>query len=492
MKNKQHGQVASLTQTRDILVKLRTALNNKVINILSARGMNLAREALSALSAPDSRKAAPAHLSHIITLILCTAAVSWSQDSQVVAIRAGHLFDSKSGQLLTRQVVVVEGEKITEVGPEDQVTIPPRAHVIDLSQATVLPGLIDGHTHIFALDTTQSKTTREYRTLVALSDAQYDLRAGFTTLRDLTSHGNGYADVDVRNAIDRGIFEGPRMQVATIGIGITGQGFPASPEDLHGTAAVDSPWDARRAVREQIHYGADWIKFFADNASRYRFLPDGTIWFDPTFTKEEVTAIGDEAHRHGMKVACHAFGGEGLQNCVQAESTGDTVEHAFQLDEQTADIILRKGLYLIMTAALRYTNDYLPMELKATGGKNSVAAAGEKSGRLAISKGIKIAFGSGVHQTPAGIYGHGSQAKEFEYMVQYGMTPTQAIQAATTVAAEMMGWQDRIGSIEKSKYADLIAVSGDPLKDIKELERVKFVMKGAKVVRNDFNPNFGF
>jgi len=435
----------------------------------------------------------------ILLAILCTASALWPQATQVVAVRAGRLFDSKSGQLLTKQIVLVEGERITEIGPEDLVKIPPGAQVIDLSQATVLPGLIDCHTHIFALDATPSKTTREYRTLIALSDAQVDLRAGFTTLRDLGNHGNGYADVDIRNAIDRGIFEGPRMQVATMGLGVTGQGYPNSPEALdlpRGSGTVDSPWEARRGVREEIHYGADWIKFFADNASNYRFDADGKIWFDPRFTLEEVKAIADEAHRHGMKVACHAFGGEGLQNCVQAESAGDTVEHAYDLDERTADVMLQKGLYLVLTAGLLYTGEYtrndLPMELKETGGRNSLVAAREKSGRLAVSKGLKIAFGSGVNKTPTGTYGHGSQGKEFEYMVQYGMTPTQAIQSATTVAAEMLGWQDRIGSIEKGKYADIIAVSGDPLKDIKELERVKFVMKGGKVVRNDFNPRFNF
>lgn len=406
-----------------------------------------------------------------------------AQTSHVIAILAGHLFDGKSGHVSARQILLVEGERITDVGPEDRVRIPSGAQVIDLSRATLLPGLVDCHTHIFPNDISPVTNTREYRTLVALSEAQIDLRAGFTSLRDVMSHGGGYADVDVRNAIDRGFAVGPRMQVSTLGIGIAGSGHPVSPE-LNVPPTVmeaDSPWEARRAVREEIHYGAEWIKFHS--TEDYRFGSNRQIWFDPTFTSEEVNAIVDEAHRHHKKVACHAFGGEGLQNCVQAGV--DSVEHAIVLDEPTADLMLQKGEYLVLTAAHYYTADYLPKDLKATKGEYSLAAAQAKSAHLAITKGIKIAFGSGVHNTPAGIHGHGTQGTEFKYMVQYGMTPAQAIESATAIAAEMLGWQDQIGSLEKGKYADIIAVSGDPLKDITELERVKFVMKGGEVVRND-------
>jgi len=186
----------------------------------------------------------------------------------------------------------------------------------------------------------------------------------------------------------------------------------------------------------------------------------------------------DEAHRHGKKAACHAFGGEGLRNCVQAGA--DTIEHAIDLDEATADLMKKKGLYLELTAYHYSLSDYTLQDAKATGGKYSLQAMREKSGRLAVSRGLKISFGSGVGPFP-----HGTQAAEFPYLVKYGMTPAQAIQAATTVAAEMMGWQDRIGSIEKGKFADIVAVAGDPLKDITELERIKFVMKGGQVIRND-------
>jgi imidazolonepropionase-like amidohydrolase len=412
-----------------------------------------------------------------------------AQSAGVVAIRAGHLFDSKTGKMLDNQVILIKEDKIFDVGSSDVVQIPEGAPVMDLSNSTVLPGLIDGHTHVFGfgLDGIKSggvpfaspiNDTREYRTLLALANAQKDLGAGFTTLRDLMSHGGGYADVDIKKAINRGYFQGPRMQVSTMGLVATGEGILGSPEVSlpRNYETVDGPWAARQAVREQIHYGADWIKFHS--TADYDFELDGKLWSDPTFTKEEVEAIVDEAHRHGKKAACHAFGGQGLRNCVEAGV--DTVEHAIDLDEATADLMKKKGIYLELTAYHYSLSDYTSRDAKSTGGKYSLEAMREKSGRLAIARGVKISFGSGVGPFP-----HGTQAAEFAYLVKFGMSPSQAIQSATTVAAEMMGWQDRIGSIEKGKFADIIAVSGDPLKDITELQRVKFVMKGGQVVRND-------
>ena len=422
-------------------------------------------------------------------LLLAPVMALHAQTRGVVAIRAGRLFDSHSGQVAENQIILVEGEKITEVGPAARVQIPSGAQVIDLSNATVLPGLIDGHTHVFGFGLDGIKPggppfasnindTREYRTLLALANAQKDLRAGFTTIRDLMSHGGGYADVDIKKAINRGLFQGPRMQVSSMGLVATGEGILGSPEvNLpRNYQTVDSPWAARQAVREQIHYGADWIKFHS--TADYEFEPDGALRSDPTFTKEEVFAIVDEAHRHGKKAACHAFGGEGLRNCVEAGT--DTIEHAIDLDETTADSMKKKGIYLELTAYHYSLSDYTIKDAKATRGKYSLEALREKSGRLAIARGVKISFGTGVGPFP-----HGTQTAEFAYLVKYGMTPSQAIQSATTVAAEMMGWQDQIGSLEKGKYADIIAVSADPLKDITELERVKFVMKGGQVIRND-------
>jgi imidazolonepropionase-like amidohydrolase len=421
--------------------------------------------------------------------VLFAVTLSANAQNATVAIRAGHLFDSKTGKMLENQVIVIEGDKIKSVGPADSASIPPGANEIDLSKATVLPGLIDGHTHVFGFGLDGIKPggppfaspindSREYRTMLALANAQKDMRAGFTTLRDLMSHGGGYADVDIKRIINRGIFPGPRMQVSTMGLVATGEGMLGSSEvNLpRNYQTVDGPWAARQAVREQIHYGADWIKFHS--TAGYEFEPDGKLFSDPTFTKEEIAAIVDEAHRHGKKAACHAFGGEGLRNCIEAGV--DTIEHAIEMDEATADAIKKKGIYLELTAYHYSLSDYTEKDAKSTGGKYSLEAMREKSGRLAIAKGLKISFGSG-----AGPFPHGSQAKEFAYLVKYGMTPAQAIQTATTVASEMMGWQERIGSIDKGKFADIVAVSGDPLKDITELERVLFVMKGGEIVRND-------
>lgn len=425
----------------------------------------------------------------IVFALVTTTCVTHAQTVGVIAIRAGRLFDSKSGKILPNEVILIEGEKITEVGSAEQVKIPAGSQVIDLSKATVLPGLIDGHTHVFGFGLDGIKPggppfaspindTREYRTLLALANAQKDLWAGFTTLRDLMSHGGGYADVDIKRAINRGYFQGPRMQVSTMGLVATGEGILGSPEVSlpRNYQTVDGPWAARQAVREQIHYGADWIKFHS--TADYEFEPDGALRSDPTFTREEVEAIVDEAHRHGKKAACHAFGGEGLRNCVEAGA--DTIEHAIELDEATADLMKKKGMYLELTAYHYSMSDYTLRDAKSTGGKYSLQALREKSGRLAISRGLKISFGSGVGPFP-----HGTQAAEFSYLVKYGMSPSQAIQAATTVAAEMMGWQDRIGSLEKGKFADIVAVSGDPLQDISELERVKFVMKGGQLIHNE-------
>jgi imidazolonepropionase-like amidohydrolase len=421
--------------------------------------------------------------------VFFAASLSANAQSSPVAIRAGRLFDSKAGKMLENQIILIEGDKIVSLGPADSTSIPPGAREIDLSKATVLPGLIDGHTHVFGFGLDGIKPggppfaspindSREYRTMLALANAQKDMRAGFTTLRDLMSHGGGYADVDIKRIINRGVFPGPRMQVSTMGLVATGEGMLGSSEvNLpRNYQTVDGPWAARQAVREQIHYGADWIKFHS--TAGYEIGPDGTLFSDPTFTKEEVAAIVDEAHRHGKKAACHAFGGEGLRNCIDAGV--DTIEHAIEMDEATADAMKKKGIYLELTAYHYSLSDYTEKDAKSTGGKYSLEAMREKSGRLAIAKGLKISFGSG-----AGPFPHGSQAQEFAYLVKYGMTPAQAIQTATTVASEMMGWQDRIGSIDKGKFADIVAVSGDPLKDITELERIRFVMKGGEIVRND-------
>ena len=430
------------------------------------------------------------HVLPTVFALLFVAASAWGQTprpaaTRALAIRAGRLFDGNSDRLLTNQVVLIEGDRISEVGPRDRVNIPAEAEIIDLSRATLLPGLIDAHTHIFLTgeshgryDEQLLKESWQYRTIEAVVNAKKDLDAGFTTLRDVETEGAMYSDVDVRNAIDRGLIPGPRLQVATRAISTTG-GYPLegySPEVTvpSGVQIVDSPNAARQAVREQIKYGADLIKIYSTH--RHHFTPEGKLVSIPTLTLEEVRAIVDEAHREGVKVACHAYGGEGLHNCIEAGV--DSIEHGLDLDDASITKMVEKGIYLVPTL---YVYEFEPEgDLRATGGKTSRARIHEPSFRRAVARGVKIAFGTDV-----GPFLHGTQAKEFEYMVRFGMTPVQALRAATSVAANLMGWQDRVGSIEKGKLADLVAVSGDPLADITELERVRFVMKGGQVVRND-------
>ncbi len=429
----------------------------------------------------------------LVTLLLALLAVAtpfWAQTPQVVAVRAGHLFDSKSGQMLANQVVLINGDKITEVGAADRIQIPSGARVVDLSQATVLPGLIDAHTHVYSSLSSGARvnTTKEAWTLMAIGNAQTTLRAGFTTVRDVGTHGEGYGDVDVRNAINRGLFEGPRMQVSTRGIGASGSDFIGTPginitagnQEIHG---VD---EAREIVREQIHYGADWIKVFP--TAGYSFSPDGELYVEPTFTLAELEAIVDEAHRHHRSVAAHSYGGEGLRNSIIAGV--DCIEHGQGLDDSEVAMMVKKGIFYDVTG-YRYTMpEIAENDRKNTGGKYSIIPIFERNFKNALSKGVKVVFGSGVDGTAgdprsSGPYNHGTQALDFVWLVNHGMTPAAAIQSATVVDADMLGWLDRIGSVEKGKFADMIAVSGDPLKDITELQRVKFVMKGGQVVRND-------
>jgi imidazolonepropionase-like amidohydrolase len=407
--------------------------------------------------------------------------------SERVAIRAGRLFDAKSDDLRKQQVILIEGTRIKQVGPADEVQIPPGTDVLDLADAVVLPGLIEGHTHIFAhgpeLDEQMLRESLQYRTLEALVNAQRDLYVGFTTLRDLKTLGAMYGDVDVRTAINNGLVQGPRLQVSGRGFQITGGFHPKGysrdiplPSMLE---TVDSPWEVRKAVREQLMNGADWIKFYATN--EFSFGPDGKMVIPPMFTLEEVQAFVEEAHDRGHKVSCHAFGGKGLRYCLTAGV--DTIEHAVQLSDEDIQQFKAKGIYLVPT--LYHYQLEREHDAKKYGG-HSVAEVSEPNFRRAVAAGVKIAFGTGVGPFP-----HGTQTKEFEYMVKFGMTPLQVLRAATIVNAQMMGWDSKIGSVEPGKFADIVAVCGDPLTDITELERVKFVMKGGQVVRNDLDSQAG-
>jgi imidazolonepropionase-like amidohydrolase len=401
---------------------------------------------------------------------------------QVIAVRAGRMFDSKSGTMLTKQVVLLLGERITEVGPEARVKIPAGVRVIDLSQATVLPGLIDAHTHMF--DARGPKATTESAMLIAISNAQADLRAGFTAARDMSTHGNGYGDIEIRDAIDRGRIDGPRYQVSTLGIawGASPRN-PAAPEDPLANTIVRSVEEARAAVREQITHGADWIKLYPTGA--YSFTATGQVQYQLTYPMPVLQALIDETHRLGKKTACHVLGGEGQKNSIVAGC--DTIEHAFDLDQEQANMMVAKGLYYDPTLE-RYIEPYMDdNDAKNTGGKYRMIPIFEHAVSLAANtKGLKIMVGSGADGST---YAHGTQAIDFEAMVKHGgMTAARTIQSGTLINAEALGWQEQIGSIDKGKYADLIAVSGDPLADISELQRVKFVMKGGKIIRNDVTP----
>jgi imidazolonepropionase-like amidohydrolase len=400
-----------------------------------------------------------------------------------VAIRAGRLFDGKSDDLKKLQIVLIEGKRIVRVGSAHDVQIPAGSVVLDLNNATLLPGLIDGHTHVFAsgpdLDEQMLREPLQYRTLEALVNAQRDLYVGFTTLRDLKTLGGMFGDVDLRNAINNGLIQGPRMQVSGRGFQTTGgfrpKGYSRDIPLPSMLETVDSPWEARKAVREEVMQGADWIKLYA--AYDFTFTPDGKMVIPPTFAREEVEAFVQEAHDKGHKVSCHAFGGKGLRNCLAAGV--DTIEHGVELSDDDIQQLKSKGIYLIPTL-YHYQLDR-ERDLKKYGG-HAVAEVSEPTFRRAAAAGVKIAFGTGVGPFP-----HGTQTKEFEYMVKFGMTPAQTIRAATIVDAQMMGWDADIGSIEPGKFADLVAVCGDPLADITELERVKFVMKDGQVVRNDLD-----
>src|SRR5579864_2132657 len=415
-------------------------------------------------------------------LLVCAFAFSQSTPpaDHWIVVLAGRLFDGTE-KLAANQVILVKGDRIVKVGSAEKVQVPADAEVVDLTHATVLPGLIDAHTHVFGngpdFDNQILRDSYQYRTLTALANAQKDLMVGFTTLRDLKTLGAMYSDVDLRNAIDRGVVTGPRMQVATRGIQTTG-GFVMrgySPEVPLPSAlqVVDSPWAGREAVRDQVAHDADLIKVYA--AYDFHFTSAGKLVSPPTFTAEEINAIVEEAHKKGRKVSCHAFGGEGLRNCLNAGV--DSLEHGVDLEDTDIKLMVQKAIYLVPTL-YHYQLDR-DRDMKRHGG-HSVAEVSERSFSRAVEQGVKVAFGSGVGPFP-----HGSQTKEFEYMVKFGMTPVQAIRAATIDAATLMGWNDRIGSVEPGKLADLVAVEGDPTHDITELERVKFVMKGGHVFKNE-------
>lgn len=402
-----------------------------------------------------------------------------AQGQRSVVIRAGQLFDGKSDQLLSNQVIVIQGDRIADVGPAGSVKIPTGAREIDLRSGTVLPGLIEGHNHMFKVGDHPgagadaavplviepgTPFSTAYSTILASINARLDLESGFTTARDLSSGGT--ADVDLRNAINEGLIPGPRIRVATEGL----RGSIAGPRYFH---LVDSPSEGRKQVRIQLKNGADFIKIYA---AGIRANPD-IGYGAPTMTLEEERAIVDEAHRQGVRVACTAHAGVAVRQSIEAGC--DSLELVTDIDAESVRMVAEKGIF--MTFGLTIT------KIQAKSQNFPMAELSKASFQRALKADVKIAFSvnaTGAHGKQPGPY-HGEEAVEFANMVEYGMTPLQAIRSATSVAAENIGWKDRVGSIEKGKFADFVGVAGNPANDVTELERVKFVMKGGQVVRNN-------
>ena len=405
-----------------------------------------------------------------------------------VAVRAAHLVDVKAGTVRDNPLVIIEGERITEVRYDGQV--PAGVNVIDLGSATLLPGLIDCHVHLTGDpgevkgDYYEAVLKRGSIDSAILSPtyAKRTLDAGFTTVRNLGAPD--YVDVALRNAIDRGDIAGPRMLVSGPPLGATGghaddtTGFSPWIE-FHGVEGVADGVDAiRHRVRENVKNGADVIKFMASAGVLSAEASVGA----PQYSQQEMNAVVDEAHRWGKKVAAHAHGAESIKMAIRAGV--DSIEHSSMIDEEGLKLAKQHGTYLDFDV---YNDDYILSEYAKKGFPASTVEKERLVGRLqrenfqrAVKAGEKMAFG-----TDAGVYPHGWNAKQFAVMTHWGMTPMQAIQAATVNAADLLGMTGKVGAVAPGYYADLVAVSGDPINDVAQLEHVGFVMKGGAVDKND-------
>jgi len=399
-----------------------------------------------------------------------------------IFIKAGRLIDGRADQAQLNMGILIVGDRIKAVGPVAQIQAQATgARVIDLSQMAVLPGLIDTHTHLLlqgdstsaAYDVQLLYQSPAYRAILAARNARLSLEHGFTALRDVETEGAMYADVDVKLAVNRGEVPGPRIFASTRAMAPTGMYPILSPnwelELPHGVQPVDGVEGARLAVREQVGHGADWIKYYSDR--RYYFTPDSILRSWVNFTDDEAKAIVDEAHRIGRRVAAHAIGADGIAAALRAGV--NSIEHGDGMTDSLMDVMVRQGAYWVPTVTV------------------AVYVAGPRGGiwgpmvdhqraafARALKKGVKIVMGTDAGGFP---WTEINQAKEFEYYVRYGMTPMQAIKSGTSLAAELLGQQDSFGSIAPGLFADLVAVAGDPLRDITELQRVKFVMKSGTV-----------
>jgi imidazolonepropionase-like amidohydrolase len=402
--------------------------------------------------------------------------------AEPILIKAGRLIDGRAEQARSDIGILVTGRRITAVGPVAQIqSRAGGARVIDLTTMTVLPGLIDAHTHLLlqgdstseAYDVQLLEQSIAYRAILAARNARLSLLHGFTAIRDVETEGAMYADVDVRRAVDRGEVPGPRIFASTRAMAPTGMYPLLTPnwelELPHGVQTVDGVEGARLAVREQVSHGADWIKYYSDR--RYYFTRDSVLHSWVNFTDEEARAIVDEAHRLGRRVAAHAIGADGIAAALRAGV--NSIEHGDGMTDSLMEVMIRRNAYWVPTVTVsHYVAD-------PRGGIWKPMVDHQRDAfRRAVRKGVKIVMGTDVGGFP---WTEINQAKELEYYVQYGMTPMQAIKSGTSLAAELLERQDSLGSVAAGMLADLVAVAGDPLNDITELQRVRFVMKDGTV-----------
>jgi imidazolonepropionase-like amidohydrolase len=417
-----------------------------------------------------------------VGLMILAAALVASAQGQVTAVRAGKMFDPKSGTNLTNQVVLITGDKITDVGPADKVKIPAGAKVVDLSSATVLPGLIDGHVHL-----TDAQGNMQHAMMVALFSAQSSLNSGYTTLVAMGAHGGGYADVELKKAIEAGLVKGPRIITAGPIINITmpeNTSFPLMYSPKEPDIEASGPDQFRNAVRTLAKYGAEHVKIHTTGP--FYFDKDGKMYNQPLPTREELAAVIDEAHRRGMWVASHTYGGEGLKMAIDLGL--DNIQHATAANDDDIRQIVQKHLP-ITTTTLDHRQDE-PDDLKKFAPYSRWRLV-EVTWKKMLAAGVVLGFGSGSAPPPGRVYNtecncsHGVQGEMFPVFVKWGASPVYTLRMATTVNAEIIHMSDKLGTIEKGKFADIIAVGGDPLQDISEMQRVKFVMKGGAVIKND-------
>jgi len=419
--------------------------------------------------------------------LLWSCGVFAQSGGDVTVIRAGTLIDGKSDKPRANQVIVIRGNRIESVSDASSAKIPAGATEIDLSKQTVLPGLIDSHTHIFlqgedpakggydANILSQGLALRAVRAGVA---ARRALEQGFTTLRDVETEGAGYGDVGIKQAINLGYIPGPRLFISTRAISTTAgymlEGYAPELDMPKGAQIVDGPVEARKAAREQLDKGADWIKVYMTHRSWVG--KNGELASQPTLTVEELRAIVDETHGWGKKVACHAYSGIGLHRAL--DGACDSIEHGLDLDDAAIAQMLKQGTWYVPTLNVYY-DDWAPEDTPEGKRDRLRASVHEVSFKKALKAGVKIVYGTDM----GGIPWTEPVAQDFPRMVEFGMAPMDAIQSATSRAAVMLDMEGKIGVIAAGAFADVVGVSGDPLRDIKLLENVDFVMKDGQVVR---------